>query len=157
DWYKNVGSDKVTLLGETIGTVLATAVLGPVGFIIGAAATAATAASDVKTITAARSLANLDPITPKLRTQLDQHPVETSGIELRLAAVALRNGSLRFVDQHRNLLERDGARMQVPDAAKALTITGQILRTQLELDAAVFDSALRARFKSELVKLEAQL
>lgn len=79
----------------------------------------------------ARSLYNLNPILNKLNdpTKLDQAKVKQSGIKLRMSVVALESGSLRYVTENGQLLERDGIRFTAsgpPHSAECSPIAAAI-------------------------------
>ncbi len=65
--------------------------------------------SAIETANQAKSVYNLNPISAKLRDpqNLDASLVSTSGVLLRLATVSLESGSLRYVTESGQLLERN--------------------------------------------------
>jgi NTE family protein len=61
-----------------------------------------------------RSVLNLDPIWELLQTRIDPDAVARSGTKLRLAAVSLEAGILRYVTEDGHLLERDNNTLTIP-------------------------------------------
>ncbi|PYJ45528.1 MAG: hypothetical protein DME50_08425 [Verrucomicrobia bacterium] len=56
----------------------------------------------------AQSIFTLDPIRSKLKSNLNGGVVASSGVELRLVAVSLDSGAIRYITQDGHVLETDG-------------------------------------------------
>ena len=65
----------------------------------------------------ARALYNLEPIRALLQTELDRNAIRAwvaAGRRLRLAAVALESGGLRYITEAGEVIERDGSAVMTP-------------------------------------------
>jgi NTE family protein len=109
-WFEQANAEVKAATDNPIG-FFAAMLFGGAGTVM---ATAAAAAS-------ARSIANLGPIAKVLRDpkRFDLGKVRSSGIELRIATVALGDGQLRVVNQHGEVFERDGTRTMTEDTDPA--------------------------------------
>lgn len=125
DWLKNIKNSKVAAFLKqsaasqigAVGLEVAKLGLGVIGWIWVARDIAQTVKDldefkrelDKIINASSRSLYNLNPILDKLNdpSRLDINKVKQSGIKLRLAAVALESGALRYVTETGEMLERD--------------------------------------------------
>ena len=62
----------------------------------------------------AKSLLRMDPIRAIVESQIDPERIRTSGLTLRVGAVSLRSGELRYIDEAGRMYERDGQALDVP-------------------------------------------
>ncbi|MGZ4675666.1 MAG: patatin-like phospholipase family protein [Acidimicrobiia bacterium] len=63
----------------------------------------------------ARSLVSMEPIRDLVERELVPERLERSGLTLRVGAVSLATGELRYVDGHGRLYARDGTPLDVPN------------------------------------------
>ncbi|MFC4307153.1 patatin-like phospholipase family protein [Cohnella boryungensis] len=176
DWLLNVKNSKVLSFlsqsaGRQLGTVgveIAKLGLGPVGWAWVAYDLIQTV-GDInelkrelgKIVNAqARSLYNLGPIIAKLNdpVKLDLNKVRQSGMKLRLGAVALESGELRYVTETGQMLERDGVTLLksgVSLAPECSLIAASI--KQLESNRSSLQLELHSAAGSEKARLVAQI
>jgi NTE family protein len=57
----------------------------------------------------AKSLLRMDPVRRIVETHIDPEKIRRSGLALRVGAVSLERGELRYVDERGRMTERDGA------------------------------------------------
>jgi NTE family protein len=77
----------------------------------------------LKKLAAASSVFTLEPIREKINAHLDSGAVKRSKVELRLVAVSLDSGAIRYVTQDGRLLETDGREI----AGHALTLVDGVM------------------------------
>jgi len=114
DLFGKLGSDVKSLLYAGAGTLAAGFALGPIGLLFGIAGTSGDiqpVINDIKKLLQARSMANLNPLAQRMNqpASFNRQMVTASKIKLRLAAVALEDGLLRYVTENGNQIERDGS------------------------------------------------
>ena len=61
----------------------------------------------------AKSLLNMDPVRGIVEEKLSPELMQQSGLTLRVGAVSLESGELRYIDQHGRLYARDGTELDV--------------------------------------------
>src|SRR5699024_2908556 len=62
----------------------------------------------------AQALLSLGPVAALIRRELDTRRVEASGVALRIGAVALESGELRYIGEDGTLHDRSGAPLDLP-------------------------------------------
>lgn len=62
----------------------------------------------------AKSLLSMEPVRGIVEQKLSPELMQQSGLTLRVGAVGLESGELRYVDQHGQMYARDGERLDVP-------------------------------------------
>src|SRR5262249_4669405 len=63
----------------------------------------------------ATSIFNLEPTRKKVNSLLDETKVAASGVRLRMVAVSLDSGAIRYVKEDGQLVERDGSPVSGPN------------------------------------------
>ena len=141
DLFGKLESDLKSLLYAGAGTVIAGMTLGPLGLLfglVGSSTDLPAIAEDIKKLLQARSLANLDPLAKRMNqpSSFKREMVTASKIKLRMAAVALEDGLLRYVTENGDQIERDGSpTLAAPqyDPACAAPLLKQIADIQGEI------------------------
>ncbi|WP_066389242.1 patatin-like phospholipase family protein [Neobacillus mesonae] len=154
-WLTNIKNSKVAaFLKQSADSQFGTAALemgklflGPIGWVWVARDLAQTVKdleefkSELDKVVNARSrsLYNLGPIQAKMYdpSKLDLSKIQKSGIKLRLAAVALESGNLRYVTETGEIVERDNTtRVHAPTllAPECQSIAGKIKDLKSERD-----------------------
>jgi Predicted esterase of the alpha-beta hydrolase superfamily len=62
----------------------------------------------------AKSLLSMEPVRGIVEQKLSPQLMQQSGLTLRVGAVGLESGELRYIDQHGQMYARDGERLDVP-------------------------------------------
>ena len=62
----------------------------------------------------AKSLLSMEPVQAIVETRLSPELMQRSGLTLRVGAVSLESGELRYIDQHGQIYARDGEPLDVP-------------------------------------------
>lgn len=68
----------------------------------------------IKDALKAQSLLSLQPVADLIERELDLERVATSGIALRIGAVSLESGELRYITEHGQMLDREGTPLDHP-------------------------------------------
>jgi len=150
DLFGKLESDLKSLLYAGAGTVIAGMALGPIGLLAGLIGTASSDVqpiiNDIKKLLQARSMANLDPLVKRMNepASFNRDFVKASKIKLRMAAVALEDGLLRYVTESGDQIERDGSptlsapqydpACAAPLEQKIAAIRGEIRQLQEEIN-----------------------
>src|SRR5699024_2151724 len=67
----------------------------------------------------AQALLRFEPIAALIRRELDEDRIRRSGIALRVGAVALESGELRYIGEDGSLYDRAGAPLDLPPVSLA--------------------------------------
>ncbi len=62
----------------------------------------------------AKSLLNMDPVRAIVEQHVSPELMQQSGLTLRVGAVSLESGELRYIDEHGRMYERSGSALDVP-------------------------------------------
>jgi len=138
DLFSKIETDAKSLLYAGAGTVIGGMTFGPLGLlfgVLGSSSDVQPIVNDILKLLQTRSLDTLDPLATLMKqpSSFNRDQVRASKITLRLAAVALEDGLLRYVTETGDQIERDGTpTLSAPqyDPACAAPIQKQIAEVE---------------------------